>query len=306
MPDTNIASLGLFQGPEHQPFLWEAGQPAVLLLHGFMGTPAELRPLGEAFRQADWTVQGLLLPGFGSEIGTLFERHHQEWSRAATAALQDIQRRHSPVVLLGYSMGAAVGLNVAAEHPPDGLILAAPFWRIGTPIQRIIWQFVKRLFRRPQPFKRADFTDPRLRDFFGGLLPELDLSDPETQQTLRQLRVPTAFADQIIDVGRGAGEAAAKVTVPTLIVQGIDDQAVRAEVTRRLLQAFPGAIQYRELAADHELVRPENPGFAGLSSATLAFATDLASQHELTSIGGFSDRSTTAGDQHLGHVQQAL
>lgn len=306
MPDANITSLGLFQGPEHQTFLWEKGQPAVLLLHGFMGTPAELRPLGEAFRQADWTVQGLLLPGFGNELDTLFERRHQEWSAAATAALQDLRRRHRPVVLLGYSMGAAVGLNVAAEHPPDGLILVAPFYRIGTPVQRIIWQVVKRLFRRPQPFKRVDFSDSRLRDFFGGLLPELDLNDPATQRTLRQLRVPTAFADEIIDVGKGASEAAAKVTVPTLIVQGISDQAVRAEVTRRLLQEFAGAIQYRELAADHELVRPEDPGFDGLSSTVLAFAAELASQHELASISRLGDRSNIVEDQQFGRVQQAI
>ncbi|MGD2077286.1 MAG: alpha/beta fold hydrolase [Chloroflexota bacterium] len=275
MPDANIASLGLFQGEEHQPFLWPAGQPAALLLHGFMGTPDEMRPLGQAFRQAGWTVQGLLLPGFGSQLESLFERRYQEWIEATAAALTTLQADHHPVLLAGYSMGAAVALNVAAQQPPAGLLLAAPFWRVGTSLQRLIFQLVKRIFRRPQPFKRANLTDPRLREFFGGLLPELDLEDPATQNTLRQLRVPTSFADQVFGVGKAAGEAANHVSVPTMIVQGIHDEAVRPAVTRQLLQAFPGPVQYVELPADHELVRLDNPGFPGYRAAALRFASDL-------------------------------
>lgn len=276
MPDANIASLGLFQGEEYKSFLWEAGRPAALLLHGFMGTPAEMRPLGDVFCQAGWTAQGLLLPGFGRELDSLFERRYQDWIEAAATALKALQANHQPVLLVGYSMGAAVALNVAAHRPPDGLILAAPFWRIGTPVQRLVFQIVKWIFRRPQPFRRANFADPRLRQFFGGLLPELDLSDPATQDAIRQLRVPTSFADQVFAVGKAAGKAAGHVSVPTLIIQGIDDEAVQPAATRRLLQAFPGPVQYLELPADHELVRSENPAFAGFRTSVLRFASELA------------------------------
>lgn len=278
MPEINLKSLGVFQGQEHQPFFWQAGQPAALLVHGFMGTPAEMRPLGQAFQVAGWTVQGLLLPGFGRQLDSLFQRRYPEWIEAADAALAALQAQHWPVVLVGYSMGAAVALNVAARRPPSGVILVAPFWRVGTPIQRLIYQVLKRIFRRPQPFKKADFADPRLRELFAGLLPDLNLDDPTAQEAIRQLRVPASFADQVFAVGKAAGRAAARVSAPALIIQGLEDEAVRPAATRQLLQSLSGPVQYLELAADHELVRPERPGFDDYRSAAMRFALSLSGE----------------------------
>ena len=65
-----MVELRAYQGPEHEPFFWEAGEPAALLVHGFPGTPAEMRPLGEVLHEAGWTVHGVLLPGFGPQIQT--------------------------------------------------------------------------------------------------------------------------------------------------------------------------------------------------------------------------------------------
>jgi alpha-beta hydrolase superfamily lysophospholipase len=93
--------------------------------------------------------------------------------------------------------------------------------------------------------------------------------------------VPTSFADQVFAVGKAAGKAAGHVSVPTLIVQGTDDEAVQPAATRRLLQAFPGPTQYLELPADHELVRSENPAFAGFRTSVLRFASELATAPRL-------------------------
>ena len=122
----DLDQLSLFEGDEHRPFLWEAGKPAALLVHGFLGTPAEFRPLAGELLQAGWTVEGLLLPGFGAQIDSLFERRYAEWIEAASAALAELQRKHKPVLLVGFSMGGAVALNVAAERRPSGLVLLAP------------------------------------------------------------------------------------------------------------------------------------------------------------------------------------
>lgn len=267
-----LASLGLFDGDEHKAFLWQGGNPAVLLVHGFMGTPAEMRPLACQLHQAGWTTQGLLLPGFGHQIDTLFNLRYHDWLDSAHVALAKLQENHHPVLLVGYSMGAAVALNVAAANSPDKLILLAPFLRVGNGFHHIIWQVVKRLFPRPQPFKKANFSDTRISEFFGGLMPELDLDDPQVQAALRQLTVPAKFADQVLDVGRAAEKVADQIQTPTLIIQGTQDQAVRPARTRRLLQRLPGPIIYEELDADHSLVEADNPGFRQMSNSVLSFA----------------------------------
>lgn len=270
--DSNIQSLNLFAEEEHQPFFWEAGQPAALFVHGFMGTPAEMRPLASELHQSGWTVQGLLLPGFGRQIATLFDRRYQEWLDAVSSALLKLQEKHHPVVLVGYSMGGAVSLGVAAENAPDSLILLAPFWRLGDRIHRLVWSVVKHLFPNPQPFKRMDFSDPRFDAFVGGLLPDLDLADPQVQNVLRQLRVPARFVDEIFGVGKAAERVAGQVNTPTLIVQGTGDEAIRPAQTRRLLQRLPGPIIYEEVETDHGLVEADNPGFKQMASSVLAFA----------------------------------
>jgi carboxylesterase len=267
-----LESLQLFTGEEHQPFLWPGGRPAALLLHGFPGTPAEVRPLAEVLHQAGWTAQGLLLPGFGPDIPTLFERDYREWNDAAAAALADLQNRHRPVILAGFSMGAAVALNVAAERPPDGLVLVSPFWRLGTRTQYIIWQGLKHIFRHFQPFRKADFSDPQMQAGFANFGGELDLSNPEVQEALRELRVPARLLDQVFATGRSAKEAAGQVSIPTLIFQGMHDDLVRPALTRQLLQTIPGPLAYEELAAGHHLLDPATDSWPQVTGRVLAFA----------------------------------
>lgn len=272
MPDGGISSLNLFTDEEHQPFFWQGGSPAALLVHGFMGTPAEMRPLANDLHQAGWTVEGLLLPGFGAQIDTLFESRYQEWLDATRSALARLESKHLPVLLVGYSMGGAIALKVAAHNPPDGLILLAPFWQLGNRIHHIIWQIAKRLFPNPQPFKRADFSDPRFGAFFGGLLPDLDLADPRVQDVLRQLRVPAQFVDEMFALGKVAKQATSHVDVPTLVIQGTQDEAVRPASTRQLLEGISGPVSYTELPVDHGLLQVQNPIYFQLAQSVITFA----------------------------------
>ena len=53
--------------PLAQPFFFPEGEHAVLLMHGFTGSPAHMRKLGEALHARGFAVRGILLPGHGGE-----------------------------------------------------------------------------------------------------------------------------------------------------------------------------------------------------------------------------------------------
>jgi carboxylesterase len=271
----NLEDLELFQAEEHQPFFWKAGRPAALLVHGFPGTPAEMRPLARRLNLAGWTTEGILLPGFGAQIGTLFERHYEEWIDTTREALLTLQEDHQPVLLIGYSMGGAVALSAAAQSPPDGLILVSPFWRIGSRIQRLIWQAVKRVFPTIQPFRNLSLEDPKVRQAVGGFLPDVDLDSPDVQDSLRSVRIPTSLIDEVLATGKAGRRSASQITVPTFIVQGVKDEAVPRAVTRQLLQALETAIRYAEVDTGHELLKEDDPAWAETSRLILEFAGEF-------------------------------
>ncbi|MDX1617076.1 MAG: alpha/beta fold hydrolase [Candidatus Promineifilaceae bacterium] len=281
--EPTLADLDLFKEEEHEPFFWPGSGPAALLVHGFPGTPAEMRPLATTLREQGWTTQGLLLPGFGSEIASLYEHKPSQWVDHTRQAVVGLKADHHPVLLVGYSMGAAVSLQVAATSDagaiPDGLVLLAPFWRIGTRLQALVWRSVSTIFRTIKPLRSVSFDDPRVREGVGGFLPDLNLDSPAVQQSLRNLKVPTSFINRLLALGRASDEAAAQVSLPTLIIQGIDDQVMRPATTRQLLGHFPGPIRYVELDADHELLTPGQAHWPQLISALQHFTATLDVHH---------------------------
>ena len=261
-----------FQGDEHQPFYWNGGQPAALLVHGFPGTPAEMRALGTALHHAGWTVEAPLLPGFGPNIVTLFERDYTEWIAAIGLKLTELKKKHHPVMLIGHSMGAAVSLNVAAAHQPDALVLTAPFWQLGEWWQRGIGLLLKPFLRQIRPFKKVDFTDPQVRHGINNFLPDVDLDDPDVQAEIRDFSIPTRIFEQLVRVGNEAYRVAPHINTPTLIVQGTQDNTVPAHRTRRLLQRLPGPVHYEETNTGHDLTRADDPGWPDVRRAVVSFS----------------------------------
>ena len=244
-----------FQGPEHLPFRLGDGPAAVLMIHGFGGTPAELRGLGEIFAGHGWHAQALLLPGFGADIANLERTHAQDWFDAVRTAWQALRSEYNPCVLLGFSMGAAIALHIAAEVTPDRMILAAPFWRLPGFMNGIL-PAVAWLNPKIRPFKRANFNDPRLRQFLERLLPGINLDNPAEQEYIRrELSIPVRTINEIRKMGQEACRAAPHIHTPTLVLQGLQDMVVQPASTRRLVGRLPSPLTtYYEVPGTHDFL----------------------------------------------------
>lgn len=268
---------GWFAGPEHASFELGPDGPraGALLLHGFPGTPAELRPLGEALSSAGVRAQAPLLPGFGPAMEHLGDLGAREWLASAAEAWRDMQERHVRSVLVGYSMGGALALRLAASEPPERLILVAPLWRLLGPAWPLgtLLPIVQRLIPSFGLLDHGSALDnPELRQFFARAAPDLDLDRPEVRAELRRrVRLHTATLTQLWRLGMGSGSAARVVRVPTLILQGRADRVVRAQDTRDLARRFGGPVQVCELEAGHLLLDSSGPEWAVVRELILSF-----------------------------------
>lgn len=249
-----------FAGPEHQPFdlMPETPRAAALLLHGFPGTPSELRPLGEVLSAAGVSALAPLLPGFGPAMHQLADVGELDWLASAAEAWADVRARDLPTVLVGYSMGGALALRLAAEWPPDRLVLIAPLWRLLGPAWPLgaLLPAVQRFVPSIGLLDHGSALDnPELRRFFARAAPNLDLDHPELRAELRrQVRLPTVAIAEVWRLAIGSGAAARRVRVPTLILQGQADRVVRPHDTRALAGRLGGPVHLHELAAGHLLL----------------------------------------------------
>ena len=271
-----------FHGEEHLPFTWAGERAAALLVHGFPGTPAEMRPLGKSLQQQGMTVEGLLLPGFGAQIESLGERTYQDWIAAIEQSLLALRRRHERVLLIGFSMGAALSLTVATserltECRPDGLVLLAPFWQLGTGWQGIAWPVLRRVVRHVSPFAKADLRDPKLQRQLTKFMPDADFEDPATIATIRAIRLPFRTLDQLRELGLSTYRQAPALRLPTLVVQGDADTIVAPAGTRRLISRFASPAVYHEIPGDHQLLDPESTVWPEVERLLHGFARQILS-----------------------------
>jgi carboxylesterase len=215
---------------------------------------------------------GLMLPGLGADFASLEERKFQDWSDAATHAMVELKRKHSVVILVGYSMGGALALHTALEQRPAGLVLLAPFWSFGEGWLRMLWPVVSLLFRRVKPLKYADFSAMDFRLGLQRMFKGIDLENPQIQQALRQITVPLNSIAQVRQLGLSAFERASEIDVPTLVIQGSKDKIVRPVCTARLLNRFPKRVQYQDVNAAHDLVDPVSSAWKEVKDTLLIFA----------------------------------
>jgi carboxylesterase len=198
--------------PGAEPFEHPGGSDlGVLLLHGFTGSPFEMRSLGTAL-----AVQGIgsacpLLSGHGTHPNDMVGVPYTDWLADVEAALDRMLANCQRVVLAGLSMGGTLALNVAARRAGDpriaGLVtISAPLrlddWRLN--FANLIVKVVKW-----QAWGKPDIKDRTVWD----------------QQT-NYRRIRTDAILELLGLLADTRERLARVHQPILIVRARDDHIV--------------------------------------------------------------------------------
>lgn len=243
------------------PFELGGGDDACLLIHGFTGSPWDMRPLGEGLAARGFHVRGLRLPGHASTPDALSQVTHRDWEEAVESALLSLKNfRH--VFVAGLSMGALLSIVLAARHQDrvHGLALMAPALHFHHPYLRSL----KRLQRLPL----LQILRPRLAK------QTTDLEDPAERAEAPLLPyVPSVRLRDLWWVQDAARAALPLVRTPVLVATATHDHVVHSEkVARELADKLAGAPLVRFLQIDR--------GFH-------IMPRDLGRQRLIAEVGGF-------------------
>ncbi|GAC1343229.1 MAG: alpha/beta fold hydrolase [Candidatus Dormibacteria bacterium] len=142
------------------PWQLGSGPRGAVLLHGFAGTPPELRRLGEHLADRGWRVCAPALAGHATSPEDMAKTTWRDWAASARTAVQDLQRECDAVVVAGQSMGGTLALHLAATDPSIVAVasLATPIWISGATVRLI--PLAKHVVRWYVPSPDVDLFDP--------------------------------------------------------------------------------------------------------------------------------------------------
>jgi len=100
----------------------------VLLSHGFTGQPASITPWGEALAAKGYAVEVPRLPGHGTTWQEMSTTTWEHWYAEITKTFEKLVAENDAVVVGGLSMGGALVLRLAADHPDRvaGVVVVNP------------------------------------------------------------------------------------------------------------------------------------------------------------------------------------
>src|SRR4030042_6331366 len=97
-----------------EPFLSLGDETGILLVHGFTGTPKEMRSMGEFFADQGKTVLGIRLPGHATQPEDMRGKRWQDWVQAVEDGYHLLRCAGRQVFVMGLSMGGILTLGTAA------------------------------------------------------------------------------------------------------------------------------------------------------------------------------------------------
>ena len=98
-------------------FLFEGSDVGCLLLHGFTGTPHNIRPLGDFLARRGLTVLAPRLAGHGTTVDEFEQTAPDAWIETINGGVDQLKRTGSSVFAIGISMGGTLALHLGATRP---------------------------------------------------------------------------------------------------------------------------------------------------------------------------------------------
>ena len=189
----------------------------VLLIHGLLASPAELRAYGEYLVKQGYTVLGIRIKGHGTSPHALRDQSWEDWYGCVQRGFNILKVCCPRIFVAGFSTGGALALKLAAEHYPEMIGVIA----VSVPLK-----FVNPAFMLV-PLLHGTNKLVGWVSALEGVKPFID-NEPEHPainyrntpvRALYELRLLIAQLDDFLP----------QINIPTLIVYGDEDPIVSAK-----------------------------------------------------------------------------
>ncbi len=220
---------GVLRGAEPFELTGDNGR-AVLLIHGFSSSPREMRALGERLHEAGFTVKGIRLKGHGTTPQDLRGARWEDWYAQTEAAFRELREGHEEVSAVGFSLGGALALHLAAREELErvtglGTHLGLTHkWYYVVPLE---WHVLG----------------------LGRLLPYINKSDrwikvndrSQVAGHIAYSRLPSRAVRSLLSLARRVRREASRIEEPLLIIHARGDDVASIKAARRFYESAASA-----------------------------------------------------------------
>jgi len=197
--------------PTAEPFFFPGGSTGCLLVHGFTGTPKEMRWMGEYLSSKGNTVLGVRLAAHATQPEDMNRARWADWLASVEDGWHLLSGCSQQIFIIGLSMGGVLSLLFAAQHPVTGVVaIATPHHLPNDPRLHII-KWISKVF----PFKtkgKPDWRDPKAY-----------------RQHISYTKDPTRAYAELRELMEEMRRALPLVTAPALLIYSRNDQTVKPE-----------------------------------------------------------------------------
>lgn len=213
-----------------EPFFFPGGPVGCILIHGYTGTPKEMRWMGEYLAGQGHTVMGVRLSGHATKPEDMKRARWEDWLASVEDAYYMLSGISKHVIVCGLSMGGVLSLVLASRFPVSGVIAMSTPEHLHPGVNIGLIRTLSLVY----PFQKKG---------------EANWFDPVAQKehVSYPVNVTWAFAElrELIKIMRAS---LPEITAPTLLINSKNDLVVKAEEQHqeRIYQAL-GSLEKQTL-----------------------------------------------------------
>ncbi len=204
-----------------EPFLFPGSRTGCLLIHGFTGTPKEMRWMGEYLAARGFSVLGVRLTGHATSPAEMVRSRWTDWVASVEDGYHLLRGLADRIYMIGLSMGGSLALLMSTRLDVKGVVaISTPLYLPGGD-PRIHYGGIANRLRPYLPHRKVSPD----HGWFGSEAWKDHISYPQN---------PPRSVFELNRLLAALRRALPHVRVPVLLVHSQDDDYVLSENMERL------------------------------------------------------------------------